>query len=284
MSRLMDIKLRRGTAAAWTSANPILDAGEPGLETDTGRIKLGDGSTAWTSLGYLAGGDWNLVPGTLTYSSADSPTFVATTSLDLTGIIPVGARIKLTQTTAKYFIVTAIDATTITLYGGTDYTLANAAISSPQYSTAKAPIGFPLNPDKWTVEVTSTADAFKSSPANGTWYGDTGLTNTGPNISIPIGVWRVFYRVAVQALKSGSADAYATLSTASNTESRTDMTSFGIFGGTSVVGQASAEGIYNLAAKTTHYLNIATKSSSVTEIDMRGDLAKTVIRAVCAYL
>jgi Major tropism determinant N-terminal domain len=51
----MDIKLRRGTAAAWTSANPVLDSGEPGYETDTGKMKVGDGSTAWSLLGYFAG-------------------------------------------------------------------------------------------------------------------------------------------------------------------------------------------------------------------------------------
>ncbi len=46
------IKVRRGTAAAWTSGNPTLAAGEPGYETDTGKIKIGDGSTAWNSLAY----------------------------------------------------------------------------------------------------------------------------------------------------------------------------------------------------------------------------------------
>ena len=46
------IKLRRGTAAEWTSANPILAAGEVGLETDTYKTKYGDGATAWTSLSY----------------------------------------------------------------------------------------------------------------------------------------------------------------------------------------------------------------------------------------
>ena len=33
------IKLRRDTAANWTTEDPILAEGEPGLETDTGRIK-----------------------------------------------------------------------------------------------------------------------------------------------------------------------------------------------------------------------------------------------------
>jgi len=49
------IKLRRDTAAAWTSANPILAAGEPGLETDTGKVKYGDGTTAWSGLSYSGG-------------------------------------------------------------------------------------------------------------------------------------------------------------------------------------------------------------------------------------
>lgn len=40
------------TAAALTSANPTLTSGEIGFESDTGKYKFGDGSTAWNSLGY----------------------------------------------------------------------------------------------------------------------------------------------------------------------------------------------------------------------------------------
>jgi hypothetical protein len=47
------IQIRRGTASQWTSANPTLASGEFGLETDTGRVKLGTGTTAWTSLAYF---------------------------------------------------------------------------------------------------------------------------------------------------------------------------------------------------------------------------------------
>ena len=46
------IQLRRDTAANWTSANPTLASGEFGLETDTDQFKVGDGTAAWTSLGY----------------------------------------------------------------------------------------------------------------------------------------------------------------------------------------------------------------------------------------
>ena len=46
------IQLKRSTAAAWTAANPTLSSGEIGYETDTAKFKIGNGSTAWTSLGY----------------------------------------------------------------------------------------------------------------------------------------------------------------------------------------------------------------------------------------
>ena len=48
------IQVRRDTAANWTSENPILAAGEPAYETDTAKEKIGDGSTVWTSLPYIA--------------------------------------------------------------------------------------------------------------------------------------------------------------------------------------------------------------------------------------
>jgi hypothetical protein len=48
----VQIQLRRGAAASWTSANPTLAQGEMGVETDTGQFKIGNGSTAWNSLGY----------------------------------------------------------------------------------------------------------------------------------------------------------------------------------------------------------------------------------------
>lgn len=49
------IKLRRDTAANWTATNPVLAQGEPGFETDTDFLKVGDGVTAWNALSYVAG-------------------------------------------------------------------------------------------------------------------------------------------------------------------------------------------------------------------------------------
>jgi hypothetical protein len=44
------LKVRSGTAAAWTAANPTLSAGEIGYETDTNKFKIGDGSTEWNDI------------------------------------------------------------------------------------------------------------------------------------------------------------------------------------------------------------------------------------------
>lgn len=45
-------QVRRGTASTWASTNPTLLAGEQGLETDTLRRKIGNGTSAWNSLPY----------------------------------------------------------------------------------------------------------------------------------------------------------------------------------------------------------------------------------------
>lgn len=50
------IQLRRGTAAQWVTANPTLATGEAGVETDTGKFKLGNGTDNWVALKYAGSG------------------------------------------------------------------------------------------------------------------------------------------------------------------------------------------------------------------------------------
>ena len=52
------IQLKHGLAASWTEKNPVLLAGEIGIETDTLKMKVGDGTSNWKALGYL-GADAN---------------------------------------------------------------------------------------------------------------------------------------------------------------------------------------------------------------------------------
>ena len=51
------IQVRRGTASQWTSVNPILAAGEMGVESDTNLFKFGNGSSTWTALAYANNSD-----------------------------------------------------------------------------------------------------------------------------------------------------------------------------------------------------------------------------------
>lgn len=83
------IQIRRDTASNWTSNDPTLSAGELGYETDTTYLKVGDGSTAWSSLAYAFKGlaglgvtDGNFIVGNGTSFVAESGA-TARTSLGL---------------------------------------------------------------------------------------------------------------------------------------------------------------------------------------------------------
>jgi hypothetical protein len=73
----VNILLRRGTAAEWTASNPVLLEAEVGLETDTKKLKVGDGLTVWASLPYI-----NLTPAAAAsiYAPIANPTFTGTVS------------------------------------------------------------------------------------------------------------------------------------------------------------------------------------------------------------
>lgn len=53
MSQYVTLKLKRGTSTEWSTTNPTLAVGEPGFETDTGKMKIGTGVTGWSGLPYL---------------------------------------------------------------------------------------------------------------------------------------------------------------------------------------------------------------------------------------
>ena len=53
--RSVRFELRRNTKSGWPS-NFVLLAGEPGVETDTGQMKVGDGTTTWAVLPYVGNG------------------------------------------------------------------------------------------------------------------------------------------------------------------------------------------------------------------------------------
>lgn len=108
----VQIQFRRDTAAAWTAANPTLAAGELGLETDTSYYKIGNGSTAWTSLAY----------GTIAGVPANNS---ITSAMIVNGTIVAGDIASDAITTAKI-----LDANV------TAAKLANTAVTAGAYTTA----------------------------------------------------------------------------------------------------------------------------------------------------
>lgn len=98
------------------------------------------GLTAKTVNQDVAGADgWTSAQETWTYTSATT----ITVPTDATTKYQKGDKIKLTQTTVKYFYIVGVSSTVLTITGGSDYTLANAAISANYYSKAENPQGFP---------------------------------------------------------------------------------------------------------------------------------------------
>jgi len=115
------IQLRGDTAANWTSANPVLAEREMGLETDTNKFKVGDGSLAWSALGYYsetAGNFTTLSADTIYIGGVDTETlyapatmsyeFAAAVSDETTAITTGNA--KLTFLSPAGFTVTGVTA------------------------------------------------------------------------------------------------------------------------------------------------------------------------------
>lgn len=249
----------------------------------------------YTSLSSADG--WLPASGTWSYTSADDPVFVASVPDIDAANMTIGDRWKVTQTTVKYFIVVAKGSpsggfTPVTIYGGTDYDLANAAITSPYYSHANSPLGFPMDRTKWDLEWTDANNKQKTTPAQNTWYGGANAWSTGTGISadVPIGCWNLSYSVYQMVLDTSATvvTMETTLSTSNNSESDEAMTaSIGGNGasGTITVRQTSyVEKVYTLASKTTHYLLARTETANIDEIDLLGGTRKTIIRARFLYL
>lgn len=252
----------------------------------------------------LAGGWTAYSAVTPTRASADDPTYVLTfAAVDLTSTLSVGMKVKFTQNSATvYGIITAISFstnTTVTLYCGTDYDVldtASYAISSFNYSAVRAPFGFPLDPDKWTVEVTDDTVRTQSGVDDET----TTIYNLGTlNIIVPIGAWDVSAMVPVTFSTTGRdfLEGIISLSSSASAISGYPETKRHFY------LRASASASYGLVNKSNYHVQIQKTVSSKTTIhlveasnysDANMDITlnssdalgntKTIIRAVCAYL
>lgn len=89
------IILRNDTSSNWTSTDPVLALGEPGLDRDVNKIKIGDGSTAWSSLSYFDAPAPSLNPTLLRTHSAvgyTAQSFGSAGNISSSGNLVIGER------------------------------------------------------------------------------------------------------------------------------------------------------------------------------------------------
>jgi hypothetical protein len=236
---------------------------------------------------------------TWTYASADDPVYQVYVSGNITANpgYKLGTKVKCTNnSTTFYGFIVKVGAydggnnrTPVDLYGGTDYDIANSAITDPHISKIKSPDGFPLTPEKWTVTLSDASQRSQASPTSNTWYNLGSLS-----LNIPIGVWRVFYELAIEFTVTLAAAANrgfrSTLSTANNSESDGAFTASFTFSFPAITGGAGRATVHRektlaLTSKTTYYLlGSAGGVATATSLDFRGDVIATTVKCVCVYL
>jgi len=198
------IQIRRDTAANWTSANPTLAQGELGLETDTLKVKAGDGSTAWTSASYLidTGGYAAYSDATANFTGnlqkSGSPVVTAayTGDVDITGELIVDSYNETYAAVTSSSNATTVDcevgnAFSHTLTENTTFTFSNPPASGTAFSFSLELIqdasasGFTVTwptsvdwPSATAPTLTATASAkdvfvFYTRDGGTTWYGFT---------------------------------------------------------------------------------------------------------------
>jgi hypothetical protein len=239
---------------------------------------------------------WVEVPQTWTYFSADAPTFTFKVTGDVTGspLYRVGNKIKLTQTTAKYFIITKTNYsapdTSVTIYGGTDYTLTSATITLPYTSGQRFPMGFPALPTKWQYSLTDAVQRIQTTPSMGIW------TNPGSlSIQIPIGEWRARWIGSLQFNEAVAGTAIyvtfaCTLSTANNSQSSSDLTNRFVFSTPNTLNPAIFRQAFTIiadvscAVKTQYFFNLQTSNAGIDSIEFPNHFSPFKIVLESAYL
>ena len=135
------IQLRRGGAQEWANANPTLAQGELGVELDTGRIKIGDGVTAWNSLRYERPIEsTSNTANTLVQRDADGNFAAGTITATLIGNASTAARLSSTRQ-----IQLSTDITASGVFDGSSNLNLNAELSLvqslPHYDGTTSPTG-----------------------------------------------------------------------------------------------------------------------------------------------
>ncbi len=209
--------------------------------------------------------------GSAVATAADSPFAQALTA----GLLEYGIVMACSVSTNTTLVVQAPEGCAIPTSGG---------ISSISYSPQSAPYLFPLSIEKWTLKVPLLAQETQASPTQNVWY------NPGSyQIALPIGAWELGYAGWNLVTHAGTTflSLYATLSTANNSESDSELTSAGVDLSVSL-SQANTwmarKKALSVSVATPYFLNVRSGASSVTDLYTDGTVVPYILTAECAYL
>ena len=270
----------------YTTPRPMLDEDDMASDSATA-LATQQSIKAYADNSALPTG-WVDANESWSYSSWDDTngvsTAVITVPSDATTKYQAGMRVKFTQSTdgVKYGIITKVAETALTVFMNTDYDFDNEDITNPFYSPMKVPFGFDLDPDKYAVEYTSTADIDLTVNSSSAWEEfDTAVT-----IDIPIGRWYVSYQLATYDICDVNFSPRRTLSTTTNSETDSRFTKTVYLTTDRYDIDLFIENLIDISTKDTYnLLGYANQGSGQnTRLRNRGTLRDTIIRAVCAYL
>lgn len=187
MSVVTQIQVRRGTAAQWTSSNPTLASGEWGYETDTGKVKIGDGSTAWNSEPYIGAGTVTSITAG-TGLTGGAITTSGTIAIDTATTVDVSTAQTLTNKTLTAPVINlSLNAQTGTTYtfalsdNGKLVTASNASAqtySIPTNGTTAFPTGTQIN----IIGIGAGEVTIQAASSGTTTVASTGATATAPKL------------------------------------------------------------------------------------------------------
>ena len=188
MAVVTQIQVRRGTASQWTSTNPTLAAGEWGYEIDTGKAKIGNGSTNWVGLSYFGGAGTVTSITAGTGLSGGTITSTGTIAIDTATTVDVSTAQTLTNKTLTAPVINlALNAQTGTTYtfGLTDngklITASNAGAqtySIPTNGTTAFPTGTQIN----IIRIGAGAVTIQAASSGTTTVASTGAVATAPTL------------------------------------------------------------------------------------------------------